>query len=224
MLEQQAQSAAYVQYRSVELPPFSVPIRSRIGFKVDPRSGHAILYIQKGCRYYGTNTSIRRWFEEGQVTFPTFSALREWIGSELRNEFLKGSDLCPLGEPALPVETPNNRLVAGESEPVPEPKSGSAEVDPLIADLIVGQIKQIGRKHGLEIQRVDSALISLLADKLRREHSRSPQDIIEQDLAEPFARAALLTQACGSDAVVLHAGPPITCEPIERPPNRRYAT
>lgn len=80
-IEQRATSACVCFYNQ-ELPPDTVPARTRVGFEIDPTSGQAKLLVDIAT-YTGPDQMVRRWLETGELAFPDFNALRAWIREDL---------------------------------------------------------------------------------------------------------------------------------------------
>ena len=84
-----------VRFREQEMPPGAAPARATIGFEVDPASGVARLFVDRGVRYEGLNDDIRSWFESGQRRFDSFDKLRSWLASALRPAYLETVTTLP---------------------------------------------------------------------------------------------------------------------------------
>ena len=178
-LEHQARGAAYVNFPSVELPPGAAPGEARIGFKIDPGSGVCTLFVELGVQYSGDHPAIRRWFEDGQISFPTFAEARRWICSELKAEF------------DLPAQTPGQATTL-EREASPALASNSTNsnlaetiagpADQMVDRLLLFLIKQTAQEHGLQVESVEPALLSSLCEDLRDKDASAFSDILDDRL------------------------------------------
>lgn len=100
-LEHRARSACVV-FNDQELPPVSIPSRSRVGFEVDPVSGSAFLFVQRGVEYGGANPSVREWLYEGTKHFADFATLRRWLQENLAPCYVTAHELEVV--PLPPIE------------------------------------------------------------------------------------------------------------------------
>ena len=103
-LEEHARRAC-VRFRRQEMPPGCDPPEADIGFEVDEVTGTARLLVARNVSYRGTDHSVREWLDAGAVSFPSFSALTEWVLGPLREEFLrnKASNRSPGPEDRVEV-------------------------------------------------------------------------------------------------------------------------
>jgi hypothetical protein len=86
-LEERARRAC-VRFRRQEMPPGCDPPEADIGFEIEEASGTVRLLVTKNVRYRGANLSVREWLDAGAKSFPSFSAMTDWIRGTLREEFL----------------------------------------------------------------------------------------------------------------------------------------
>lgn len=234
-LEGKAKAAAYVQFRDAQLPPGCVPPHARIGIKVDAATGACILYVDRGIRYYGPDQTARRWFEQGELLFRTFAALRAWLTDDLRRLFDTPVNIeVPPGEASegqLPSGTRATEALSSPGaaptlpvpvqEPLtrttpPPPAAGSpvdvpSAADPVAARLVALVIHQVATKHGVDVRAVDPVLVAHLAERIR---GASPADDPETIIGDVVGGALSLAALEGRAAVTIHAGPPITCTPV----------
>lgn len=74
---------ACVVFPDQEMPLGARSPHARVGFEVNPTSGEALLLVQRGIEYNGTNQAVREWFARGQKRFGSFEQLQHWIQEEL---------------------------------------------------------------------------------------------------------------------------------------------
>lgn len=89
-LERQANGTC-VLFRDVELPPGALRARARVGFEVRSADGAALLLVDRGISYQGSNRAIAAWLEAGEIRFAGFAQLREWLQREVGTCFQSGS-------------------------------------------------------------------------------------------------------------------------------------
>lgn len=73
-----------VIFQDQEMPPGTTPRRMRVGFEIDAATGAAALLVDQGAAFSGVNGSIRQWLRDGEMRFPSFRELREWIDLVLK--------------------------------------------------------------------------------------------------------------------------------------------
>ena len=89
-LEHKARAACVV-FSDQEMPAGATPGRARIGFEVNPANGRACLLVDRGISYSGQLKPVADWLDFGEVTFPSFTHLRDWIRTCLASAYAKGS-------------------------------------------------------------------------------------------------------------------------------------
>ena len=139
-LEQRAKSAC-VRFRKLGLPYGCTPQKADIGFEIDPVSGSAILWVERGIQYIGQDVKIKKWLEAGKLEFGSFTDLKHWIKGPLavlinNNQKPQNHDLSHLTDMSTIQKSLNN------IENVP-----SLDEDVLYADL---STMVRGQKHALE--------------------------------------------------------------------------
>ena len=82
-LERRAQRACVIFHDQL-MPPGSDPDRARLGVEI---RSEAVLFVERGITYSGQNDSVRSWLQEGEMRFPSFLALRDWIRRDLATCF-----------------------------------------------------------------------------------------------------------------------------------------
>jgi TIR domain len=85
-LENRARRACIV-FEKQPTPKGTSPKAARVGFEVDPNTGEALLLIDKGLTYSGSNAEVEAWITSGTKHFPNFTLLREWIRHELAGAY-----------------------------------------------------------------------------------------------------------------------------------------
>lgn len=228
-LEHRARSAAYINFPDTDMPPSFVPQLARVGLKIDP-TGATTFFIERGVRYYGANPRIRRWIEQGEISFRNYKEFRCWICSDIRNEF---SRVERAGASSATVKPPTDQLAvntidqtdngAGFNLTQPEaakedagerqklPAAGSLPPDPVANKLIGFLVRQIARNYGVQVESIDAALFNQAHSRLLAAIDQATCDqVIDELLGGPFALASV----AGHHRVSLSAGPPITCNPV----------
>lgn len=81
-LERRARQVCVV-FQDEEMPPGSLPSKARVGFEVNPNDGSALLLVERGVVYRGTNQTVQDWLTTGEKRFSSFDQLRLWIREEL---------------------------------------------------------------------------------------------------------------------------------------------
>jgi len=84
------------------MPPGCTPDRAHVGFEIDDGPGSARLLVTRGIRYSGDVRAVREWFDAGEIEFPYFAALRDWVQGPLGRAFSARSSAGG----AAAVETP----------------------------------------------------------------------------------------------------------------------
>lgn len=213
-LATQARTCGYVQFRDQELPPGCVPGRARIGFKVEPTSGCAILFVERGIRYYGANKSIQRWTQVGQITFAGFADLRRWVCSALRDEFNEASELLAANAGSVPPKSKPLQQQEAEQACSTAPQTPSEpKLEPILKSLLLFAIRQIGRNYNVEVRSVEDAVLLVLQEKMRENiKDAGCETVVDDILGGPFALAALQEHP----TISVHVGPPINCKPLPK--------
>ena len=204
-LESAAKAAAYLNFGNAELPPGSVPARSRIGLMVNPQSGATTLFAQRGTRYYGANDRIREWLQNGGVSFPSFGEFRRWITAVIQPEFQKGRE--------LPTVVAATRETKSEPDAHPEQARGvtSSSADSgAMKRLLEFLVKHVAKNYEVDVCTIEAAVLEDLRDRVNTAKDETSCGTVADDLfGGPFALAAVE----GHRHVSVHAGPPIACKP-----------
>jgi ATP-dependent Clp protease ATP-binding subunit ClpC len=85
-LEERARLAC-IRYRGQEMPPGCNPNHADIGFEISGDPPAAKLIVEKGIQYTGSNPKIGAWFRTGEILFPDFTSLQEWLLGPLKEAF-----------------------------------------------------------------------------------------------------------------------------------------
>ena len=101
-LERQA-SGSCMRFRDQPMPVGCTPTTADVGFAVDANSRAAMLYVQRGVTYGGSQADLRLWFAVGEKRFGTFSQLRNWIQLELGPSYAPANHTAALELVAPPI-------------------------------------------------------------------------------------------------------------------------
>lgn len=102
-LERKAEGVCVV-FQDQEMPPGAAPGRARVGFEISPANGRACLMVDHGVRYSGQVKVVADWLDAGEVAFPTFTQLRDWIRTHLASAYANGHPVRPrVPAPAPPL-------------------------------------------------------------------------------------------------------------------------
>ena len=93
---------ACVRFRDRLMPPGVTPTRAAIGFERHP-DGSAVLLVQDGLEYRGSNPDVRDWLALGVKRFTSWEALRDWIRRDLRCVYREGEGSVHRSEAAGPM-------------------------------------------------------------------------------------------------------------------------
>jgi hypothetical protein len=196
-LERRARAACIV-FTNQEMPPACVPNHARIGVEVHPTTGRATLFVDHGVQYFGFNDSLKKWLDEGAISFASFAQLKTWLHSDLKAEFARNLD-------AVPAPTTQNITVQMDAaqlnaKPV-WPKSFSGA-------FLVSAIRYLGTRYGLDVRFADEATLRKVDHGFMNHNGRTCSAILEDILAPAFALASVR----GHTAVTVSGGPPIACK------------
>jgi hypothetical protein len=81
-LERRAKGTC-VLFRDVELPPGTLPARAKVGFEVKSSDGAAVLFVDHGISYQGSNQAVACWLQAGEIRFSGFGQLKQWLRHEV---------------------------------------------------------------------------------------------------------------------------------------------
>jgi hypothetical protein len=174
--------------------------------------------VDRGIRYCGLNTTMRAWFERGEISFANFGALQRWITSELKDEFERSLDAVPPVATIIPKHEPPSKGAADRSATTlgtyssSQPAAESPRPEPFFGRVIIFAIKQLARTYGLDVISVEDAIVGAIASNLASRGEQPCEAVFDEFFAGPFALAA--TQ--GSPAITLHAGHPVICKTISK--------
>ena len=82
-LEHQLGVGGCLSFPAQTMPVGSQPSTARIGFQKNA-DGTILLLVERGVQCPLANENTRRWLQAGEMSFPDFATLREWIRGELR--------------------------------------------------------------------------------------------------------------------------------------------
>ena len=85
-LEHQLEDGRCISFPAQPMPVGSQPPTARIGFQKNA-DGTTSLLLERGIQCQLANENARRWLQTGEMRFPDFATLREWIRGELRSAY-----------------------------------------------------------------------------------------------------------------------------------------
>ena len=88
-LERRAQGTCVV-FRNVTLPPGASPSHVDVGFEVRSANGAALLLVERGISYRGPSRAVAAWLRAGEMCFPEFEQLKQWLRRELGSCYQPG--------------------------------------------------------------------------------------------------------------------------------------
>lgn len=126
-LERRARRAC-VTFQDQQMPPGTRPETARIGFEINSTTGEALLLVDRGLHYTGSNTEVQAWIDSGTKHFPNFARLREWIRHELASAYQERTPTTILPVPYDTPATPDRLSPVRRPRPRPEDLTDMEEV------------------------------------------------------------------------------------------------